>query len=474
MRNKALILLACGVVLSLTFSYFELALGFSALGIFILQLSYLIKVRRIISGVLPLVFALGTIFCWVMGFLGCLYLLPNTDFLIGRHTLLTMVLLNIALLGGFMGTMFSFSFVWKTPEAEKTSPLSESSVVKGLLVTLAILVAWISISYVGGILTARANLGSFLNPDSILYFTSALSAVQYLFFFFLGAYMKEPAFSKRNIIIILILIASGLLFALPGGRSTTVRILFVFLSGVLFSNLKLKNLKIMTVFFGFFAIAILFTIGYVRSYGDFQERTVPQRIDILVSVIRDHQPLYNNQYDNPLYSIFTRIAEPSGQVVIDNVGEAKTYAGFINFDRISYLYTPKFIDEDKPSLDDGPERLYLDYNVPFDEFTSSPITLLADSYARWGYVGVFAIPFILSFLLATIGRILYSLQNKLLGIFLIFYFMSICFSMYTMSILGLINMLFYIFIRDFLVISLVILVTTPRDKGSLFVEDSTI
>lgn len=457
MIRKIILPLAGVAVICYFFSLFELALGLSALIIFIGQIYYLSRIGKIISGLLTIFFALGTVFCWVLGFLVCLYLLPRTGYAIGTHTVLTMVLVNLSLLGGFLGT-FLGCLALGNHDKESIQKPSEETVKKGLLVTVGILVVWMVLSYAGGILSWRTTIGTGFSVDSLPYFTSALASVQYLFFFFLGAYMKEPFWQRRNIIILIILLILGILFALPGGRETSLRIIFIFLAGVFFSDLKLKNFRLVAVFFTLLTVVLVFTIGYVRSYGDFTEKNIHERLDLVVEVIKKREPLYDNQYDNPLYSVFTRIAEPSGQIVIDNTSQDIQYAGFVNFDRLSYLYTPKFLDESKPSIDDGAERLYTTYNVPFSEYSSSPITLLADSFARWGYFGVFVVSLIISFILLLVGNVFFRLKNKLLGAILLIYFSSIALRFYALSVLGSINAIAYIFPRDFIIIVLVVLI----------------
>ncbi len=468
MFKKVFLAFALGALISVLFAKYELALAFSALIIVTLNVYYLNRIGHMVSGILPLLMVGGTLTCWVLGFLGCIYLLGSTGYSIGVYTIQTMVLVNIFLVGSLVGMFLAFLILGHKPEREVIYNLPESQVVKGLIITLAVLSIWTILSYIGGILTGRALLGKFISPESLLYFTSAFSAVQYLFFFFLGAYMKEPFISRRNLLILATLVVFGILFALPGGREISLRIIFVFLAGVLFSHLKLKNFRIIVSFFAVFAVMLIFVIGYIRSYGDFTQKNIKERVDLIIEVAKKHEPLYNNEYDNPLYSVFTRIAEPSGQIVIDSTVQGMPYAGFINFDRLRYLYTPKFIDKNKPPMDDSSERLFTEYNVPYSEFTSSPITLLADSFARWGYTGVFVTALILSFILSFVGRAFYSIKNKLWSAVLIIYFASVALRLYALSVLGNINVIAYILPRDIVIIIIVMLIISafPNQSGS--------
>ena len=174
--------------------------------------------------------------------------------------------------------------------------------------------------------------------------------------------------------------------------------------------------------------------------------------------IRNHStqvyPWENKNLIDHIYHFLTRLAEPSGQLVIDRVTENQRFIGFQNFERLLKIFLPKFIFGEKPSANDGPERLQNTYGWPINRFSSAPITLLAGTFERGGYWATFIASFILAFWLTLLGRGLKKIPNGTFRALLLIFFAYICFRLFSFSLMGAVRQVTYVFLRDAILLGL--------------------
>jgi hypothetical protein len=87
------------------------------------------------------------------------------------------------------------------------------------------------------------------------------------------------------------------------------------------------------------------------------------------------------------YQFGVQMLGVSDSLVYEHTPSDLPYAGFENFDRILYVWIPKFIMRDKPYLQDGND-IVVGYTGVFFKRSAATISLLADLYRRFSVPGV--------------------------------------------------------------------------------------
>jgi len=442
--------------ISVFFELFELSLGILAVIPLIMTIRLSQLDESIETRILSIAYLIGQFICWVIGFLGCIYLLSPTVFSIGKHTIVTMILINLLIWGGFAGTFIAQPFKKNQPTVlsynKKNKEISNKQIYRGLQISGVIFVIFIVINYFTGGFFSRQETGGTPDANSLGYFLVGLSSLQYTFFLFLGLRLSPPLLNKSNVVILAILLFSMLIVSLTGGREFSIRMMIYTLLGSFYSDIKIKDIRKIILVSIPFILFFIFLIGNARSNLEFSEsRDLMTRIEVITQGATGNLKESATDYDDPLYTNLTRLTEPTGQLVIDHVTDTNSYIGLRNFERIFQLFIPKFI-ADKQSADDGPERLRDEYGVNINQFNSAPMTSMADAFERGGYVAVFLFSVIISFYLTKVGRYIGRLKNPLMRINLRISLAFVCLRLYTPSILGCFSVVTYMFIRDALLL----------------------
>ncbi|MHC5765038.1 MAG: hypothetical protein ACYTXI_05300 [Nostoc sp.] len=448
-----LVFLLISSAITSLFSLFELSLGIFATIPLIMMMYLSLLDGSLETRMLSISYSISQFICWVIGFLGCVYFLSPKGFDIGKHTIVTMVLINLVIWGSLVGTSIAKPFK-KNPSKclNYNEKITSELTYKGFQITGAIFVFFMVVNYLSGGFFARQQIGNAVETGSPLYFLTAFSTLQYLFFLFLGVRLSRPILNQSNIVSLIILIFSMLVASLTGGRGFSIRMLIYTILGSFYSNLKSKDIIKFIIISIPFVLFFTITIGNVRGNLDFSDSiNLVTRAELIGKAATGNLEATGSDYDDPLYSTFTRIAEPTGQIVIDHVAETGSYIGLRNFERITTLFIPKIISDKKP-MDDGGERLRDEYGVDITQFTNAPITSMADAFERGGYGAVFMFSLIMSFYLTKLSGYIGRLKNQLLRITLRISFAYTCSVLYAPSILGCISIITYNFIRDGLLI----------------------
>jgi len=456
--------------ISVFFGLFELSLGFLAIIPLIMAIRLSQLDGSIETRVLSIAYLIGQFICWVIGFLGCIYLLSPTVFSIGKHTIVTMVLINLLLWGGLAGTLIAQPLKKNQTKAssynKNNKEISNKLTYRGLQISGVIFVIFLVINYFTGGFFSRQDIGNTLEVGSWSYLLTGFGTLQYVFFLFLGIRLSQPLLNKSNVVILAVLLFSMLIVSLTGGRELSIRMLIYTIFGSLYSNLKIKDIRKIILVSIPFVLSFIVLIGNARSDLGFSEsRDLTSRLEIITKAVTGNLQESGTDYDDPLYTTLTRLTEPTGQLVIDRVAETNSYIGLRNFERVFQIFIPKFIADKKPA-DDGSERLRDEYGVRITEFTNAPMTSMADAFERGGYVAVFVFSLIISFYLTKLGSWIGRLKNPLMQINLRISFAFLCLRLYTPSILGCISVVTYIFIRDALLIWVFMFIIQNLSKNS--------
>lgn len=160
----------------------------------------------------------------------------------------------------------------------------------------------------------------------------------------------------------------------------------------------------------------------------------------------------NSAFRDPYYVVFSRIFEPSAQVVIDDDTDSDMHWGFANFDRLMFVFVPKFAYPAKPPVNDSEERLINFHGIYFDNFTANPLTFLADAYERFGFAGVIGFHIGAGIILVFVGKLVLMARSQLLAVLLLVSFARTTENLYVSSVLEFIVAVTYGFLRDTVVI----------------------
>ncbi|MFZ5806619.1 MAG: hypothetical protein ACOY3I_05395 [Verrucomicrobiota bacterium] len=443
-------LFSFGIISFIWPRFVELTLGLLA----IFQLLLFVQLSLFAKDIEPRLpsvgYLVGQIFCWVFGALGCIYLIEQ-HFKFGEHTIVTLQLLNLAILGGILGSLLALLMKNKSRQVGSRMTLRSHQLIQALFAFGSIYLLYLIVSIASGSLTARWEIGNYLAPGSAAYYVRALYFLQYPFFLFLGASCRGHLLSPSNAIKILALFLCAILSGLTGGREAGVKFMIYFVFGLAYSGMNMRQIKFFGVALFFFALMFISLIGAIRKYQNFQQAEMSEKISMARNFFEENRFSREND-DASLVELFKRLAEPSGQIVIDDVVESRHYVGFKNFDRLLFLFLPRFIVPEKKAMDEGYERLVEDHRFKYNPFSSAPMTLLADSFERGGYLAVFLISLTLTFLLTLLGRLLTQIPDSCLRILIISHFTVACMRIYSFSALECVNFLTYIFLKEAIIL----------------------
>jgi hypothetical protein len=127
--------------------------------------------------------------------------------------------------------------------------------------------------------------------------------------------------------------------------------------------------------------------------------------------------------------------------------------GWLDFGRIPFVFVPQFVYPAKLPLSDGMERLVRFHGYQDNDYSGSPLTILADAYERFGATGVVGFHFAVGMILVLVGRLALSVRWQLLGVILLVCFAKAALRLYSASVLQFVSATCYGFLRDALVIS---------------------
>lgn len=343
---------------------------------------------------------LGAFISWILAYWLYRYnygQLSDTDFL-------RPFLFNIFLIGLIIANILVTS---KKVQSQKSIIIKGNSALVVFLILLLI-----TYVYTGGINSREDN--EFASDFSGFYFVQA-----FLFLFYLGSYIAGYTF--RLNIYLLIFLGIVTINLLGNHRGETLVNIIFFMAG-LFFNSRLTRSKKILIYSGL----ILFGASAF----------------IVIGQSRLKESNSQNQYTANQFAI-ERVLEPSGQVVIDKTYKRKTYDGFENFDRIITMPIPAFLIGGKKPNDDSNEVLVEKYGYSdLGKLSSIPIPFIADSYRRFGVLGVLFFSIIFGFVLNKISQML--LRSSKEWVIVSFFLLSIyVLKIYPLSVLGTISFFLY-------------------------------
>jgi uncharacterized membrane protein len=298
---------------------------------------------------------------------------------------------------------------------------------------------------------ARWEVGNSNEVGSGSYLVAGLKLIAYPFYALLGLSLKPRLACVWNIAVAMIIAAIVGTLALTGGRSAALEPIIVVFVGATFSMLPWRHVFLLVIASVPLVFFLVIIVGNVRDAAQFNRGGIEEKVSAITTIAKEGRNK-GDQYDSPLFVIFSRLYEPSAQTVIDKVTETGNYVGFINVDRLLFVFVPQFAYPEKKPLDDSNERL-VEYGYIATDHTSTPLTLLADSYERFGVVGVAFFHVLAGALLCCAGILILRIRERILALILLICCARAALLMYPVSSLGFFHMLLYALMRDIVVIS---------------------
>ena len=382
-------------------------------------------------------------FVWVVAYLP-LALIFDSGY--GNEIELRFLILGVFMLGGMAPLLFlrgDLTFI-----SLKIHVIDEDKIGNYLWGIGIIVFIYLSALTLAGGLRARETVGNYLEPGSALYFIRSFEAVPILLYTLLGISWDKNIAKGAKLFGILIALLVLILTIASGGRGGAVYCMIAFALAYMLSSggSVIKSAAISGIVLSF-ALVLLCYIGVVRDSWEFgRQSSILGRVEVIFTA----EGFDEASASSAVSGVLLRIAEPFGQDVIDQTVATGKFYHFENYERLFFMYVPAIIaDNQKQTLDDGPEALKNHYGyTSINKFQSLPITLLADCYRRFGVLGCFVFPFILSVMLIFISK--YLNPKKGTTIFFICLYVQlllISIRLYPFSFFGALGMLMYHFLR---------------------------
>lgn len=433
----------------------ELGLTICSIGVMVFFVRWLVTRGHLAVGLLLTAFLLGYLFSWCVGFLGYCYVLPwlgfNAD-LLGRHFVVTATLVLLAVCGTCLGGWAALHLVrpLRNQIIFRAFPVQQ---LRPQLIVLGVVFLAYQILYFSILgFNTRWELGNSLTVGSDAYWVAGFRSPMLAFYALLGVNLKRPLWSVWNLGMGGIMLACSGLNSLSGGRESALEPFVACAIGALFSSIGWRSLAKLLVWALPVCVAIMLVLGMVRESSAFAGGSVADKLAAIVQVSSQGSSQSAADQD-PYYLFFSRVFEPSAQVVIDEDTDTDMRLGWINFNRLSLLFVPQFLYPSKVPVQDSWERLVKFHGFAFSEYTSSPLTFLADSYERFGIPGVIGFHIAAGMILVLVGRLVLMVKWQLLGVLLLVCFAKGALRLYVTAVLEFVSVVFYGFLRDAVVIT---------------------
>jgi hypothetical protein len=441
-----LVTLMCGI--------WEFGLTMYSMGIMLVFASWLLERSLYLEGALLGAFMLGYVISWCAGFLGFRYILvyKGYDSILSMHTVVTSGLVLVAVaasvLGGWVVLVLSTRPV-RVLEINFSRPK-----LLGLLGAFGLFfIVHQVLSFVLMGTSGRWDHGNVNTVGSDSYLLVGTNTMVFPFYVLLGLSLQRRLLTPWNGIVLAILVGIVGLLGLTGGRTVALEPIVVVLGGAFFSELSWRKILGLFVLAVPIVVGIVIFLGMARGTDAFVNGgSVKEKVAATSNVMKQGTD-FGNEYDDPMYNLFSRLFEPAAQTVIDNVSQTGKRVYLLNGERLFFVLVPRFIDPQKKVLNDGNERLVTDYGFPESDFTASPITLIADAYERFGFGGVAAFHLMAGALLAYLGQWVCRPRSTLFVLILVVCFARSALLLYPESNLGFFNIVIYSFARDLILIS---------------------
>jgi len=306
--------------------------------------------------------------------------------------------------------------------------------------------------------TARAKVGSYLNPGSVLYFVAGLFALVAPFFFLSGINFARRQTPYRRLALSIFFLTGMGAMVLTGARVYVVGATLVFFAGLFWEGSSRRAWTCLAVILAALTLALPATHALrgakTPEGGEFREIPLAEKIRQGPAILFSAHGW--QRIRSGIFAMSYRSANVYSQEAIDQITEeGAPKIGNRNFGRLGGLLVPRILWRDKPPVDDGPERMADRLGRPRDDrFSSAPLGLTADLLERYGPLGTLVAAFGLGLGFGgtgwAIGRLLTALPA---GLFMSPVFLAMP-NITDASLLALINRLTYQNLRDFMLVGI--------------------
>jgi hypothetical protein len=239
---------------------------------------------------------------------------------------------------------------------------------------------------------AFRRLGDFEVPGTeVQTAAAAFASVQQVVFFFLALI---AAWHRRRGPLLFWLFATltyGIYTLLEGNRGPSITSLFISGLGFAIGGVSRKRVAIG---FGLAAIAFLPLVGIVdhyrstTSYSSRYDEGWQGRADAFLSAASDFELETKANRTSASDVFYSSVTAATVDRIMEDTPSRVPFAGFRDLERIAYIWLPKVIDPERPTLSDG-NSIAAEYGVGHDGVKSWVFTpTVGEGYRRFGWLGI--------------------------------------------------------------------------------------
>jgi hypothetical protein len=240
--------------------------------------------------------------------------------------------------------------------------------------------------------SAFRRLGDFESPTTeVQTLAAAFASVQEVVFFFLALI---AAWHRRRTYVLLwlgVILTYGAYTILEGTRGLSITA--VFISGLGFAVGGLSKRRVLLALACTFVVfmPLVGIVDHYRStstYASQYDEGFVARTKAFYSAAADFQSVDRADAPSALDVWYTAITAATVDRIMEDTPDRVPFAGFRDLDRIAYVWTPKVLDPDRPSLSDG-NSIAMEYDVGHDGVRSWSYTpTVGEGYRRFGWIGI--------------------------------------------------------------------------------------
>jgi len=364
-------------------------------------------------------------------------------------------LLFVGIISTLIG-MVVYDFIFRhTPSETKLENINKNS--ENLFKRMFVFSLILTTIYNLLCLNSQVAIRDTTNEQSTVgYILQAFTFLQYIPYIFLGLMLGVNTKAKKFWLVVAVAFVSWSAFiaALRGGRGIIVySLLLTLLSREMF-KINYKRFLVSLLCLIAFTIPMLVIVAEYRGESEDLKTGDSNLLFEKAGAFAENQ---ENETSAAL--ILSRIYEGVSGKIVDIVLKTGEYAGFKNMDSLLYTYIPNRLLKSPVDKTQG-NGVLIEMGLTTYElsmFTKTPVILLADSFRRWGVVGVIVVFIFCGFSLNALQNLLKVKQENIFFIIMYPLIMMNVYQLYVAAVPNLLNILFYQFVKYGIIVAIFVL-----------------
>jgi hypothetical protein len=286
----------------------------------------------------------------------------------------------------------------------------DSGQLERFTIILAVLViAILTFGFTSG---AGNRLGGF--DQVTILFASLYAAFQYthqIVFFFLG-YVAAKRGGVWPLVWAIAFASYTLFFFLDGGRGTVAMAGLLSATGWVAGGAGTKKVLLAVVFGTIVFVPFAGVVNLYRNVNSGYVSSLNERWSAFEQSMSDYSSDLDSGGQNFAEVFFQRATAQYVDRVFVFTPSAIPFAGFESLENVIYVYTPRILKPDRPTIVEG-DDLAIRYGAVQPGTTGSPMTAVGEGYRRFGWIGIPLWYGVLGTYFGTAAGIAWSKRNSL-------------------------------------------------------------